>query len=85
MTRSPDFSVSTNILGCLASIFSATMGDMLHLKKPTPMPKKMRPITNAARAPFGLTMTWGMADMMMMTWPSVAMPIATLIVLYRPQ
>jgi len=50
---------------------------MQHLKNPTPLPKRIRPRMNAAREPFGLAMTCGMAAMMMRMWPAVARTIAT--------
>lgn len=48
MTLSPLARVSTVGRGCVASYCSAIRGEMLHLKKPTPVPKKMRPMIKAA-------------------------------------
>lgn len=46
---------------------------MLVLKKPTPMPKKIKPRTKGAMAAWlGAAMTLGMAETMMRMWPSVA-------------
>ena len=84
--RSPNAVMCTiTALESLELTCSAIIGEMLHLKKPTPMPKKIRPTTKQPRDPEGLVKTWGMAEMMMMMWPKVAIPMAMLMVLYFPQ
>ena len=49
----------------------------MHLKNPTPVPKRMRPRMKDAREPDWFDITEGMAAMMIRMWPSVAMTMAT--------
>ena len=61
------------------------MGEMLALKKPTPIPKKIKPTEKQPRAPLGCFITGGSAEMMIIRCPNIATTIATWIVLYFPQ
>ena len=64
MTRSPSGSVRIKGLGWVDSYCSAMSGEMLHLKNPTPLPKRTRPNINAVKEPDRFAMTEGMAAMM---------------------
>jgi hypothetical protein len=52
-------------------------GEMQALKKPTPLPNKIKPRMKDARAPFGEAITCGIAAIRMRICPKVATTIAT--------
>lgn len=55
------------------------------MNPPTPIPKITRPMEKHPKAPLGLLITGGNADMTRITWPRTANEIETWMVLSRPQ
>lgn len=82
-TCSPEPSVLTR--RCLSVICSAIRGEMFDLKTPVPRPMTMMAITSTPYDAEEFEMTEGMAQMMRRMCPMMAIPMATQIVLNRPQ
>lgn len=83
MTFSPLFNTLTESF--VVWYCSATSGLMLLLKPPVPLPMTISAMTKHASAPFGLTMTVGIDDIIKRICPKSAIATETHMVLYRPQ
>lgn len=78
MTRSP---LRTSTRSRVSVFCSASMGEMLALKKPVPTQRVSSPMMKAANAESVLVMTEGADAAVRTTWPTVEMTMATWMVL----